>query len=212
MFAGSGSSKHIIKKSCYQPTQHQQFRGYSQSSFSSCKSAFSFPILFTNHRRWAGGGIFGTIIDTYGTHYVAIPCAFILTFSVTMLSLCTQYYQIFFAQGVGFGIAASGLFCCATTSTGQWFHKRKGLALGVVLAGSSTGSCSSSNQMTKIKLTCLTRWCHSFRLSTHSHQQSWLPISCAMERSCDRYLKYYFLLSHARTTSEEAMGSQTKFY
>jgi MFS family permease len=87
-----------------------------------------------------------------------------------MLSLCTEYYQIFFAQGVGFGIAASGLFSCATTSTGQWFHKRKALALGVVLAGSSTGIFFSSNPITKIKLTYLTRWCHSFPVSTHPHQ------------------------------------------
>jgi hypothetical protein len=64
-----------------------------------------------------------------------------------MLSLSTQYYQIFLTQGVGFGIAASGLFCCATTSTGQWFHKRKALALGIVLAGSSTGDIQFTSNL-----------------------------------------------------------------
>lgn len=57
-----------------------------------------------------------------------------------MLSLSTQYYQIFLSQGIGFGLAAGGLFSCATTSTGQWFHERKALALGIVLSGSSTGT------------------------------------------------------------------------
>jgi MFS family permease len=47
--------------------------------------------------------------------------------------------QIFLAQGVGFGLAASGLFSCGIVSVGQWFHKRKALALGLVLMGSSTG-------------------------------------------------------------------------
>jgi hypothetical protein len=56
-----------------------------------------------------------------------------------MLSLSTAYYQIFLSQGVGFGIAASGLFSCGIVSVGQWFHKRKALALGIVLGGSSTG-------------------------------------------------------------------------
>jgi hypothetical protein len=56
-----------------------------------------------------------------------------------MLSISTAYYQIFLTQGVGFGIAASGLFSCGIVSTGQFFHKRKALALGIVLAGSSTG-------------------------------------------------------------------------
>lgn len=66
-----------------------------------------------------------------------------------MLSLSTRYYQIFLSQGVGFGIAASGLFCCATTSTGQWFHKRKALALGIVLAGSSTGNILFTSNLEK---------------------------------------------------------------
>jgi len=56
-----------------------------------------------------------------------------------MLSLSTEYYQVFLTQGVGFGFAASGLFSCGIVSTGQFSHKRKALALGIVLAGSSTG-------------------------------------------------------------------------
>ncbi|KAK0109521.1 hypothetical protein ONS95_002210 [Cadophora gregata] len=88
---------------------------------------------------WTGGAFFGRIVDTHGTRCVAIPCAIGCTLSVLSLSFCTSYYQIFLAQGVGFGISAAGLFSCATTSVGQWFNKRKALALGIVLAGSSLG-------------------------------------------------------------------------
>ncbi|KAJ5035374.1 uncharacterized protein L3040_007845 [Drepanopeziza brunnea f. sp. 'multigermtubi'] len=88
---------------------------------------------------WTGGAFFGRVVDTYGTQVVAIPCTVGCTFSIFMLSFCTSYYQIFLCQGVGFGVSAGGLFSCATTSVGQWFEKRKALALGTVLAGSSLG-------------------------------------------------------------------------
>jgi MFS family permease len=89
--------------------------------------------------RWTGGAFFGRVIDTYGTHHVAIPCSIACVIFIILLSLCTTYSQIFLAQGVGFGLAASGLFSCGIVSVGQWFHKRKAFALGLVLMGSSTG-------------------------------------------------------------------------
>jgi MFS family permease len=89
--------------------------------------------------RWAGGAIFGRIIDTYGVKHIAIVCTIACTFFVAMLSLSTEFYQIFLTQGVGFGLSASGLFSCGIVSVGQFFYKRKALALGIVLAGSSTG-------------------------------------------------------------------------
>lgn len=106
----------------------------SQSGFDSADS-FS---------RWAGGGIFGRVIDTYGTHYVAVPCSLGCTGFVFLISMCTRYYSLILVQGVGFGICAAGLFSCATTSVGQYFDKRKALALGIALSGSSTGRQISS--------------------------------------------------------------------
>jgi MFS family permease len=96
-------------------------------------------ILTQLRPRWAGGSIFGRLIDTCGTFHIAIFSTLGCTFCVAMLSFSTAYYQIFLTQGVGFGITASGLFSCGMVSVGQWFHKRKALALGIVLAGSSTG-------------------------------------------------------------------------
>lgn len=94
--------------------------------------------------RWTGGVFFGRIVDTYGTRCITIPCTIGCTVSIVTLSFCSAYYQIFLVQGVGFGISAAGLFSCATTSVGQWFNKRKALALGIVLAGSSLGMISKS--------------------------------------------------------------------
>ncbi|KAH8794348.1 MFS transporter [Hyaloscypha sp. PMI_1271] len=117
------------------------FQTYYEAVLLSSYSASSISWIFTTQLflMWAGGALFGRIIDTYGTKYIAIACTIACTFFVAMLSLSTEYYQIFLTQGVGFGFAASGLFSCGIVSTGQFFHKRKALALGIVLAGSSTG-------------------------------------------------------------------------
>ncbi|CZR68684.1 related to MFS transporter [Phialocephala subalpina] len=117
------------------------FQTYYEENLLSMHSASTISWIFTIQLflMWAGGAIFGRVIDTYGTYHVAIPCAIGCTFSVFMVSFCTEYYQILLAQGVGFGLAAAGLFSCATTSVGQFFEKRKALALGIALSGSSTG-------------------------------------------------------------------------
>jgi MCP family monocarboxylic acid transporter-like MFS transporter 10 len=56
-----------------------------------------------------------------------------------MLSLCSSYYQIFLAQGVGLGIAFGLLFNLAVSIPTHWFLKRRAFAMGVQAAGSSIG-------------------------------------------------------------------------
>jgi MFS family permease len=59
--------------------------------------------------------------------------------SIFMASLSTQYWQVFLAQGVGAGLGNGCLFCPAISLVSTYFSKKRGLAIGIMTAGSATG-------------------------------------------------------------------------
>ncbi|KAL2863151.1 putative MFS monocarboxylate transporter (Mct) [Aspergillus lucknowensis] len=85
------------------------------------------------------GPIIGRIYDRQGPRYLLLFGTFMHVFGLMMASLGTEYYQILLAQGVCSSIGISCLFTPATYSTLTWFHRRRGLAIGIVAAGSSLG-------------------------------------------------------------------------
>jgi MCP family monocarboxylic acid transporter-like MFS transporter 10 len=59
--------------------------------------------------------------------------------SQMMLSLCSSYYQIILAQGVGVGLSMGLMFNLAVGIPTHWFQRRRAFALGVQSTGSSLG-------------------------------------------------------------------------
>ncbi|KAJ7512841.1 MFS general substrate transporter [Mycena galericulata] len=91
---------------------------------------------------FALGIVSGKLFDNGYFHAVEIVGAVIFTFSLFMLSLAKpfQYYQIFLSQGLGMGIGLGLTFVPAVSITSHHFSKRRSLATGIVLSGSSAGA------------------------------------------------------------------------
>ncbi|KAJ6032372.1 hypothetical protein N7540_003104 [Penicillium herquei] len=60
-------------------------------------------------------------------------------FCIFMTSLCTEYWQLFLAQGLGQGIGCGLMFCPTLALIATYFDKRRGIAIGLTASGSATG-------------------------------------------------------------------------
>lgn len=60
-------------------------------------------------------------------------------FAMFMVSLCKEYYQIFLAQALVFGMSAAFLITPSLSTLTKYLRKNRALGMGIVVAGSSTG-------------------------------------------------------------------------
>ncbi|KAJ4306807.1 hypothetical protein N0V88_000175 [Collariella sp. IMI 366227] len=88
--------------------------------------------------QFAGGAITGPMFDRYGM-WVVRPGAVVYVFGLMMTSICKEYWQFMLAQGVVTGFGMSLLQVPAFAAVSQYFDKKRGAALGLVVSGSSIG-------------------------------------------------------------------------
>jgi MFS family permease len=56
-----------------------------------------------------------------------------------LVSLCTDYWQVLLCQGIGIGIGIGLVYLPSISIVSQYFSKRRALAIGIALTGSSGG-------------------------------------------------------------------------
>ncbi|KAK4118205.1 MFS general substrate transporter [Parathielavia appendiculata] len=88
--------------------------------------------------QFAGGALAGPMFDRFGA-WVIRPGAVLYVFALMMSSICKEYWQFMLAQGVLAGFAMSMLQVPAFAAVSQYFDKKRGAALGLVVSGSSIG-------------------------------------------------------------------------
>lgn len=88
------------------------------------------------------GLISGRLFDAGYFHHCVLSGSLIYTFSLFMLSLAKphHYYQNFLSQGCGMGIGMGFMFLPCLTLTSHYFQRKRSLAMGIVVAGSSVGA------------------------------------------------------------------------
>ncbi|KAI6782828.1 FAD-binding-domain-containing protein [Emericellopsis cladophorae] len=86
-----------------------------------------------------GGLVFGPLFDTKGARVLLVPGTVALALALMLMSVCRQYYQFILTQSLLLGVGVAMLFYPTISAIPHWFHRRRGLAMGVVVSGSSLG-------------------------------------------------------------------------
>ncbi|KAI9701259.1 MAG: hypothetical protein M1836_001929 [Candelina mexicana] len=81
----------------------------------------------------------GLLVDVYGPRAILVPASVLEVVGLLALSFCKEYWQIFLAHSICFGIGAAGVFMPGFIIAGQYFHRKRALAIGIVASGSSLG-------------------------------------------------------------------------
>ncbi|KAE8151421.1 major facilitator superfamily domain-containing protein [Aspergillus avenaceus] len=81
----------------------------------------------------------GPLLDWFGPTLMLLAGSLGTVFSIMMVSLCEEFYQFVLAQGILLGISLAMLVCPMIALVGQHIKIKRGLALGIVLGGSSLG-------------------------------------------------------------------------
>ncbi|KAI1623539.1 major facilitator superfamily domain-containing protein [Exophiala viscosa] len=88
--------------------------------------------------QFAIGAVAGPLFDRYGS-WIIRPASLLYVFAMMMTSLCDQYWHFVLVQGVLMGCSIGLLLFPSISAVSQYFDKKRGAALGLVVAGSSIG-------------------------------------------------------------------------
>ncbi|KAH8092196.1 major facilitator superfamily domain-containing protein [Cristinia sonorae] len=87
----------------------------------------------------AFGGVFGKLADRYGYRPFLLAGSVIWMAGILGSAFSTKLWHFFLTQGVLQGISCAMVFPIVVAVPAQWFLKRRALAIGIVVAGSSLG-------------------------------------------------------------------------
>ena len=81
----------------------------------------------------------GRLMDRYGPKVPIALATFFIVLGTMTASISKQYYQFVLSQGLCSGLGFGLAFAPALATPSQWFLKRRGIATGLVVSGSSVG-------------------------------------------------------------------------
>ncbi|KXJ92395.1 major facilitator superfamily domain-containing protein [Microdochium bolleyi] len=81
----------------------------------------------------------GFAFDRFGPKWLLWGGSLLYVFGLMMVSLSTEYWHFFLAQGLVCPIGASAVNTAGMSSLVTWFHRRRALVFGIMMAGSSVG-------------------------------------------------------------------------
>ena len=103
------------------------------------------------------GVLSGPLFDLGYFRVMLVAGNFLVVFGIMMLSLSTQYWQVFLSQGICMGLGAGLLYIPSLALVGIWFDKKRAIALGIVMSGIAVGRLSARSR--SICWADVSRWC-----------------------------------------------------
>ncbi len=85
------------------------------------------------------GLISGPLYDLGYYHLLLYAGSFLTVFGMMMLSISTQYYQVFLSQGVCVGVGCGLLYVPTMSVVGDTFKDKRAIAMGFVTSGTALG-------------------------------------------------------------------------
>jgi MFS family permease len=85
------------------------------------------------------GVLSGPLFDLGYFRVMLFAGNFLVVFGIMMISLSTQYWQVFLSQGLCMGLGAGLLYIPSLALVGIWFERKRALAMGVVMSGIAVG-------------------------------------------------------------------------
>ncbi len=86
------------------------------------------------------GGVTGRMSDRLGPGRMVAGGGVLIGTGLLLSSLASSLWQVYLAYGLVLGFGVSCAFVPSVAAVGGWFERRRGLALGVAVAGSGIGS------------------------------------------------------------------------
>lgn len=90
------------------------------------------------------GMVSGNLADRYGNGRIICVGAFFVGAGMFAASFATSIWQLYLTQGIISGVGFSLSYISAVSVVGQWFDKRRALAVGIAVAGSGFGQLGLS--------------------------------------------------------------------
>jgi MFS family permease len=82
----------------------------------------------------------GILIDKYGPRKIMLPMGIITGLSLITTSQANGSWQLFFTYSLLLSAGTGAVYAVLMTTTQRWFHKNRGLAVGIVSSGVGVGT------------------------------------------------------------------------
>ncbi|RCH85552.1 hypothetical protein CU098_007682 [Rhizopus stolonifer] len=106
------------------------------------------------------GPVTPILISLVGARWLLFLSTLLLSAGLILSSFAQQVWQLYITQSIMHGIGAALLYIVSMSISPQWFVKRRGLAMGIMVSGSGLGGLIMPFVMTHLNESLGGAWCY----------------------------------------------------